>query len=104
MLNKGFTLLLERWIVIPLIGALIAHGFITQGDSEFWIVLLDNVLGGLFIIGAWILTHKSIPGENVNTKIEQKTIWQKIYGFIWDSSSEATAQVESTIQSNTPTA
>lgn len=63
-MSKNFILILERWIVIPLIGYLITINWFKPADKDWLIPLVDNVLGSAFIIIAYTLTHKTQLSEN----------------------------------------
>lgn len=63
-MSKNFIIILERWIVIPLIGYLITINWFKPEDKDWLIPLVDNVFGSAFIIIAYILTHKTQLSEN----------------------------------------
>ena len=87
MFSSEFTLFLERYLVIPLVGAAIAHGFVAQGDSTFWVTILDQVFGGLFILIAYVATHKKIAQTTTTT---QTSLWNKLKTWIFSSTTTTT--------------
>ncbi len=78
-MNSQFIVLVERWLVIPLIGYLITINWFRPEDKSWLIPLIDNVFGSAFIILAYIMTHKTPVVDNS----KNLSFWEKCKSFLF---------------------
>jgi len=85
MFNREFILIIERWLVAPLIGLLIIHGLVNPKDSGWLTTVVDQFLGTGFIIVAYIVTHhhaKTTTTTEIISTGDSMKLWDRIKGFI----------------------
>jgi hypothetical protein len=78
MINREAILIIERFIVLPLMGYFIAHGFLTHGDMGWLVDLLDNVFAFAFVTFFYWLTHRKSNPEQTTISLN---FWNKFKGF-----------------------
>lgn len=94
MFNREFILVLERWVVAPIIGMLIIHGLVDPKDSALLTQLSDQFLGTAVIIVAYIVTHHhsktTVTTEQTTGTPASFWLWDKVKGLLFTKTTVTT--------------
>ena len=95
MFSQEFILILERWIVIPLVTYLVAQGFIPKEHRDSAVQIVDQITAVSFMVIAYLATHKraSTTTTTVESGMEQQQalgLWNKLQGFIFTPTTKTT--------------
>lgn len=81
--DNEFIALLERWVVIPFVGYLIAHGFFGADSKDSLVALFDNILGTAFVFFFYYVTHPRVNPTDPKVSNMLSTLWTKVSNFVF---------------------